>query len=40
VWEGPGLHDFDLENKADRAHEVEMNELQRQLATGSKPCHT
>ena len=40
VWEGTGLHDFDPENKADRAREAEMNELQRQLATGSKPCHT
>ncbi len=40
VWEGPGLHDFDRENEADRAHEATMNELQRQLATGSTPCHT
>lgn len=40
VWEGPGLHDFDPENAADLAHEAKMNELQRQLATGSKPCHT
>jgi hypothetical protein len=40
VWEGPGLHAFDPENAADLAHEAKMNELQRQLATGSKPCHT
>jgi hypothetical protein len=39
MWEGPGLHDFDPENPADRAHEAEMNELQRSLATGSRPCH-
>ena len=40
VWEGPGLHDFDPENTADRAHEDAMNALQRKLATGSTPCHT
>ena len=39
-WEGAGLHDFDPENEADRAHEDAMNALQRELATGSKPCHT
>jgi len=39
VWEGAGLDDFDPENEADRAHEEQMNELQRKLTTGSKPCH-
>jgi hypothetical protein len=39
AWEGPGLHDFDPASEADRAHEAQMNELQRSLATGSKPCH-
>jgi hypothetical protein len=39
VWEGPGLSDFDPENKADRAYEDAMNALQRELAKGSKPCH-
>jgi hypothetical protein len=39
VWEGPGLHDFDPASEADRAHEAQMNELQRTLATGSKACH-
>ena len=38
--EVPGLHDFDPENQADRAHEDAMNQLQRELATGSKPCHS
>lgn len=40
MWEGPGLRDFDPENKADRAHEDAMNALQRELVKGSKPCHT
>jgi hypothetical protein len=39
MWEGPGLHDFDPDNEADRAHEELMNELQREIATGSKQCH-
>jgi hypothetical protein len=39
VWEGAGLHDFDPASEADREHEAKMNELQRALATGSKPCH-
>jgi hypothetical protein len=38
-WEGKGLHDFRPANSADRAHEEQMNRLQRQLARGSKPCH-
>jgi len=40
VWEGTGLHDFRPSDAADQAHEARMNELQRQLSTGSKPCHT
>lgn len=40
MWEGPGLHDFDPENEADRAHEDAMNALQRELVKGSKPCHS
>jgi len=39
AWEGAGLHDFDPANEDDRAHEDAMNALQRELATGSKPCH-
>ena len=39
AWEEPGLHDFDPGNEDDRAHEDAMNALQRELATGSKPCH-
>jgi hypothetical protein len=39
VWEGEGLHAFDRNNEADVAHEARMNALQRQLATGSRPCH-
>jgi hypothetical protein len=40
AWAGPGLHDFRPSDAGDRAHEAAMNTLQRQLATGSKPCHT
>lgn len=40
MWEGPGLHDFRPDDPGDRAYEARMNELQRELATGSKPCHT
>lgn len=39
VWEGPGLHPFDPTNASDREHEARMNELQRTIAIGSKPCH-
>ena len=39
VWEGEGLHDFDRTNPNDVALEASMNQLQRTLATGSKPCH-
>jgi hypothetical protein len=39
MWGGPGLRDFDPGNEADRAREAEMNELQRELVKGSKPCH-
>jgi hypothetical protein len=38
LWEGPALHDFRQGNAEDQAHEERMNELQRQLAQGSKPC--
>lgn len=38
-WEGSGIHDFRPASSADRAHEEQMNRLQRQLAQGSKPCH-
>jgi hypothetical protein len=40
AWEGPGLHDFRPSDAGDRAHEAVMNELQRQLAVRSTPCHT
>ena len=40
MWEGPGLHDFRPDDPGDRAYEARMNELQGELATGSKPCHT
>jgi hypothetical protein len=39
AWEGAGLHAFDPANPADREHEAKMNDLQRTLAAGSKPCH-
>ena len=38
VWEAEGLHDFDPANPADVAREASMNQLQRTLVTGSKPC--
>ena len=40
VWDGVGLHDFNPSDPADREHEARMNELQRLLAVGSKPCHS
>jgi hypothetical protein len=40
VWEGPALHDFRPDSAEDREHEARMNELQLELAQGSKPCHT
>lgn len=40
AWEGAGLHDFRPSDPGDRAHDVSMNELQRQLVAGSTPCHT
>jgi hypothetical protein len=40
AWEGAALHDFRPHEAADREHEARMNELQRQLAQGSKPCHS
>ena len=30
---------LDYPNAADREHEARMNELQRTIAIGSKPCH-
>jgi hypothetical protein len=39
VWHGDGLHDYRPSDAADRAHEEQMNALQRQLAWGGKPCH-
>jgi hypothetical protein len=39
AWEGPALHAFRPGDPADRAHEAQMNALQRQLAARSKPCH-
>ena len=39
VWEGEGLHDFDRTNPNDVGLEASRNQLQRTLATGSKPCH-
>jgi hypothetical protein len=38
VWEGEGLRDFDPANPRDVAREASMNELQRTLITGAKPC--
>ncbi|MGH3133981.1 MAG: hypothetical protein ACRDNY_09640 [Gaiellaceae bacterium] len=38
-WDGPGLHDFRPSDPGDQAHEAQMNDLQRQLVQGSKPCH-
>ncbi len=40
VWEAPGLPGFDPKNPEHVAHEARMNELQRNLATGSRPCHS
>jgi len=40
VWEGAGLHDFRPSDPGDQAYEARMNDLQRQLAAGSKPCHS
>lgn len=39
AWEGPGLPDFDPANPDHVALEARMNELQRQLVRGSRPCH-
>ena len=39
VWEGPGLHDFDPRDAVEVSLEARMNELQRALAAGSRPCH-
>ena len=39
AWEGAGLRAFDPANPADHEHEAKMNELQRTLTAGSKPCH-
>ena len=39
-WEGPGLHPYRRSDPADRAHEAQMNALQRELAVRSSPCHT
>jgi hypothetical protein len=38
VWEGLGLHDFRPSHPGDRAHESQMNALQREIASRSKPC--
>jgi hypothetical protein len=40
AWEGPALHSFRPGDAGDRAHEARMNELQRQLVGGSRPCHS
>ena len=40
VWEGAALHGFDPANPGDVALEARMNELQRTLASGSRPCHS
>ncbi len=40
VWERAGLQDFRPSDPGDRAYEARMNDLQRQLARGSKPCHS
>jgi hypothetical protein len=39
AWEGPGLPDFDPGNPDHVALEARMNELQRQLVRGARPCH-
>jgi len=38
AWEGAALHDFRLSDPGDRAHEEQMNDLQRQVAA-REPCH-
>ena len=40
AWEGPALHPFRPSHAGDRAHEARMNELQRKLVGGSRPCHS
>jgi hypothetical protein len=40
AWEGAGLHNFRPGDAGDRAHETRMNELQRQLASGSTVCRS
>ena len=40
AWEGPGLHDFRPGDAGDRDYEARMNALQRELAQGSRPCHS
>jgi len=39
AWEGPGLPDFDPGNPDHVALEARMNEAQRQLVRGARPCH-
>jgi hypothetical protein len=40
AWEGAGLHDFRPGDTGDRSHEAAMNQLQREIVQGSKPCHS
>jgi hypothetical protein len=39
AWEGAGLQDFSASDASDRELESRMNELQRELAAGSRACH-
>jgi hypothetical protein len=39
AWEGSGLHAFRPDDPGDRAHEAQMNALQRKLTSRSRPCH-
>jgi hypothetical protein len=40
AWEGAALHPFRPGDPRDRAHETQMNALQREIASRSQPCHT
>jgi hypothetical protein len=40
AWEGAALHSYRPGDASDRAHEAQMNALQRDLASGSRPCHS
>jgi hypothetical protein len=38
-WEGSGLHAYRHSDPGDRAREAQMNALQREISSRSKPCH-